>query len=120
MSQIQRTTPKFEVVEVLKRWNISVEDVKEVIADILSEKLVYKHTTWGRCRETKILVTYEDGQYVPGEWRDLSSRKNVRKYKYADAESLRGKVLLVYVRESPSCNPAKRYSFLAKVRVSAT
>jgi hypothetical protein len=131
-NQIQVKTPlgeiTVELVKIEKRYNINAEDIiKQVKAylfsyDDKSRIVLYKHDTWGSCREWKSIVLNSDGSYIPeGEWIDNSSRKNAHKYKIMTLEKFlekyRGKELVIYVHESPSCNSSKEFSFRAVVRI---
>ena len=138
MSQDQVLTPnagepqenqvkiEVEIVEILKRWNISESAIKDVIKYYLVDNskyiILYRHETWGSCREWKHVVMNEDGSYInDGEWIDNSSRKNAHKRKIIDVskflEKYGGKNLMIYVYESPSCNKSKEFSFKAIFRV---
>ena len=131
-NQIQVKTPlgeiTVELVKIEKRYNIDTEDIlKQVKAylfsyDDKSKIVLYKHDTWGSCREWKSIVLNSDGSYIQeGEWINNSSRKNAHKYKVMDLqmflEKYRGKELVMYVHESPSCNASKELSFRAVVRI---
>jgi hypothetical protein len=128
-SQIQVKTSlgevTIELVKVEKRYNIKPEDilnkVKEYMFDGENVHL-YLHNTWGSCREWKSIVLNSDGSYIQdGEWINKSSRKNVHKYKVMNLkgflEKYRGKELIIYVYESPSCNASKEFSFRVVVRI---
>ena len=118
-----------EIVRVEKRYNIKPEEIPSQVKKYLfasdngvKKVLLYSHDTWGSCREWKSIVLNSDGSYLPeGEWIDSSSRKNVHKYKAMDLqqflEKYRGKELVVYIHESPSCNKSREFSFRAVVRV---
>jgi len=118
-----------ELVKVEKRYNIKPEDIINQIKKYMftsdngiKRVLLYSHDTWGSCREWKSVLLNPDGSYINGgEWIDNSSRKNAHKYKVMDLreflEKYRGKELIIYVHESPSCNKAREFSFRAVVRV---
>ncbi|MCC6056346.1 MAG: hypothetical protein LM583_06695 [Desulfurococcaceae archaeon] len=132
-NQIKVNTPlgeiTVELVKIEKRYNINAEDIlKQVKAylfsyDDKSRIVLYKHDTWGSCREWKSILLNADGSYISdGEWVDQSSRKNAHKYKIMDLneflEKYRGKELIMYVHESPSCNPSKEFSFRVVVKIT--
>ena len=132
MSQTQTQAQSditIEIVKIEKRYNIKPEEIpsqvkKYLLAsyDGVKKVLLYSHDTWGSCREWKSIILNSDGSYIQdGEWIDNSSRKNVHKYKVMDLneflEKYRGKELVMYVHESPSCNKSKEFSFRAVVRV---
>lgn len=110
---------KVKVVE--RKWNIVSDEIEAVLNKVIyiAKKYVdddniittYYHETWGSCREWKLLVTDVQGNYLPGEWIDRSSHRNVRKYKVTKISDLPSEVK-VYYFESPSCNKSKRFSFL--------
>jgi len=118
-----------ELVKVEKRYNIKPEDIiKQVRRYLIASEngvkkiLLYSRDTWGSCREWKSILLNPDGSYIQdGEWIDQSSRKNAHKYKVMDLkeflEKYRGKELVMYVHESPSCNKSKEFSFRVVVRV---
>jgi hypothetical protein len=116
-----------EVVKIEKRWNIANGDIADTIARMLrsygdNHVVLYYHTTWGSCRETKFLVMNTDGTYLPdGEWIDNSSRKNIHKWKLMPLDEFinkyAGRELLAYCHVSPSCNKSKEFSFRAVFRV---
>jgi hypothetical protein len=118
-----------EIVRVEKRYNIKPEDIfsevkKYLFAseDGVKKVLLYSHDTWGSCREWKSILLNSDGSYInDGEWVDKSSHKNAHKYKVMDLqpflEKYRGKELIIYVHESPSCNKSREFSFRAVVRI---
>ena len=118
-----------EIVRVEKRYNIKAEEIPSQVKKYLlasdngvEKVLLYSHDTWGSCREWKSILLNPDGSYINGgEWVDQSSRKNAHKYKVMDLneflEKYRGKELVMYVHESPSCNKSKEFSFRAVVRV---
>lgn len=118
-----------ELVKIEKRYNIKPEDIINQVKnymfaseDGVKKILLYSHETWGSCREWKSILLNPDGSYINGgEWIDNSSRKNVHKYKVMDLqqflEKYRGKELIIYVHESPSCNKSREFSFRAVVRV---
>ena len=121
---------RVEIVEILKRWNIDMEEIEKWVQRILSGKIpsvgggeidfgkpiLYAHDTWGSCRELKVVVT-ENGNFIDGMWIDSSSRRNDHKYKIADIDKLVGKVVEIYVRYKPSCNKVRQMSFRAKVKI---
>jgi len=136
MSQIQTQSQTLnvngitiELVRIEKRYNIKHEDIVEQIKkylfsseDGVKRVVLYSHDTWGRCREWKSIVLNIDGSYIDGgEWIDKSSRKNAHKYKVMTLseflEKYRGKELVMYVHESPSCNKSKEFSFRVVVRI---
>lgn len=130
-SQEQVPRPGLSLVEVLKRWNIKVEDIQSDLEYWLFEKarekgyggyiLTYYHSTWGSCRRWKVVVMIpgQDGvEWPQGEWLDESSRKNVHKYKFTRISDIKGRVLEVYVHVSPSCNPHREYSYRVRVVVN--
>ena len=118
-----------EIVKIEKRYNIKAEEIPSQVKKYLlasdngvEKVLLYSHDTWGSCREWKSILLNPDGSYINGgEWVDQSSRKNAHKYKVMDLneflEKYRGKELVMYVHESPSCNKSKEFSFRAVVRV---
>jgi hypothetical protein len=118
-----------EIVKIEKRYNIKPEEIPSQVKkylfasdDGVKKVLLYSHDTWGSCREWKSILLNADGSYISdGEWVDQSSRKNAHKYKIMDLneflEKFRGKELIMYVHESPSCNPSKEFSFRVVVRV---
>jgi len=118
-----------EIVKIEKRYNIKPEEIPSQVKKYLlasdngvEKVLLYSHDTWGSCREWKSILLNPDGSYINGgEWVDQSSRKNAHKYKVMDLneflEKYRGKELVMYVHESPSCNKSKEFSFRAVVRV---
>jgi hypothetical protein len=132
-NQVQVKTPlgeiTIELVKIEKRYNIKPEEIlnqakKYLFAseDGVKKVLLYSHDTWGSCREWKSILLNSDGSYIQdGEWIDNSSRKNAHKYKVMDLqqflEKYRGKELVMYVHESPSCNKAREFSFRVVVRV---
>jgi len=135
-SQVQTQTVKtqvgditIEIVKIEKRYNIKPEEIPSQVKKYLlasdngvEKVLLYSHDTWGSCREWKSILLNPDGSYINGgEWVDQSSRKNAHKYKVMDLneflEKYRGKELVMYVHESPSCNKSKEFSFRAVVRV---
>jgi hypothetical protein len=129
-NQIQVKTPlgeiTVELVKIEKRYNINAEDIlKQVKAYLFSydknKITLYRHDTWGSCREWKSILMVNDNYIPDGEWVNNSSRKNAHKYKVMDLqmflEKYRGKELVMYVRESPSCNASKEFSFRVVVRI---
>jgi hypothetical protein len=118
-----------ELVKIEKRYNIKPEDIPSQVKKYLfasdngvKKVLLYSHDTWGSCREWKSILLNPDGSYIKdGEWVDNSSRKNAHKYKVMDLneflEKYRGKELVMYVHESPSCNSSKEFSFRVVVRI---
>jgi hypothetical protein len=118
-----------EIVKIEKRYHIKPEEIPSQVKkylfasdDGVKKVLLYSHDTWGSCREWKSILLNADGSYISdGEWVDQSSRKNAHKYKIMDLneflEKYRGKELIMYVHESPSCNPSKEFSFRVVVRV---
>jgi myo-inositol-1-phosphate synthase len=118
-----------EVVKIEKRYNIKPEEIPSQVKkylfaseDGVKKVLLYSHDTWGSCREWKSIVLNSDGSYIDdGEWINQSSRKNAHKYKVMKLEEFlekyRGKELIIYVHESPSCNKSKEFSFRAVVRI---
>jgi hypothetical protein len=118
-----------EVVRVVKKWNISSDEIAEKIERLLKGYrdgyvALFHHSTWGSCRVTKFLVLGADGSYIPdGEWIDNSSNKNANKWKVMPLdeflEKYAGRELLAYCYVSPSCNKSKQYSFRAVFRVRA-
>jgi hypothetical protein len=116
-----------EIVKIEKRYNVDPEDIPTQIARYtffivgrIMKVLVYRYDTGGPCRELKSYVLNSDGSYIPeGKWIDNSSRKQIHRYKVMDLqqflEKYRGKELVVYVRESRSCN--NKSSFRAVVRI---
>jgi hypothetical protein len=117
-----------EIVRIEKHFNIKPEEIPSQVKKYLfasdngvKKVLLYSHDTWGSCREWKSILLNTDGSYInDGEWVDNSSR-NVHKYKVMDLqqflEKYRGKELLMYVHESPSCNARKEFSFRVVVRI---
>ena len=126
---VNGTTRTIELVRIEKRYNIKPEEIINQVKKYLfasdngvKKVLLYSHETWGSCREWKSILLNTDGYYInDGEWVDNSSRKNAHKYKVMDLqeflEKYRGKELVMYVHESPSCNKSKEFSFRAVVRV---
>jgi hypothetical protein len=116
-----------EVVDVLKKWNVTKEQIPQLILENIVEGDIiklYRHDTWGSCREWKAIVLHPDGSYLDdGEWLDNSSHKNAHKKKIMKLseflEKYAGKELLVYVNVSPSCNKSRQYSFKAIVKFNA-
>jgi hypothetical protein len=118
-----------EIVKIEKRYNIKPEDILSEVKkylfaseDGVKKILLYSHDTWGSCREWKSILLNSDGSYIQdGEWVDKSSRKNAHKYKVMELKEFldkyRGKDLVMYVYESPSCNKAREFSFRAMVRI---
>jgi hypothetical protein len=118
-----------EIVKIEKRYNIKPEEILNQVKkylftseDGVKKVLLYSHDTWGSCREWKSVLLNIDGTYIQdGEWIDKSSHKNAHKYKVMRLEEFfekyRGKELVIYVHESPSCNKSKEFSFRAVVRV---
>ena len=116
-----------EIVKIEKRYNIKPEEIPSQVKNYLfangTEKvLLYRHDTWGSCREWKSILLHPDGSYINGgEWVDNSSRKNAHKYKVMDLqeflEKYRGKELVMYVHESPSCNKSREFSFRVVVKI---
>jgi hypothetical protein len=118
-----------EIVKIEKRYNIKPEEIPSQVKKYLfasddGEKkvLLYSHDTWGSCREWKSILLNTDGSYIQdGEWINNSSRKNVHKYKIMDLqqflEKYRGKELVMYVHESPSCNKSREFSFKVVVKI---
>jgi myo-inositol-1-phosphate synthase len=118
-----------EVVKIEKRYNIKPEEIPSQVKkylfsseDGVKKVLLYSHDTWGSCREWKSIVLNSDGSYIDdGEWINQSSRKNAHKYKVMKLEEFlekyRGKELIIYVHESPSCNKSREFSFRAVVRI---
>jgi myo-inositol-1-phosphate synthase len=118
-----------EVVKIEKRYNIKPEEIPSQVKkylfsseDGVKKVLLYSHDTWGSCREWKSIVLNSDGSYIDdGEWINQSSSKNAHKYKVMKLEEFlekyRGKELIIYVHESPSCNKSKEFSFRAVVRI---
>jgi hypothetical protein len=127
--KIEQGEITIEIVKIEKRFNIKPEEIpiqvkKYLFAldDGVKKVLLYSHETWGSCREWKSILLNPDGSYInDGEWVDNSSRKNAHKYKVMKLEEFlekyRGKELVIYVHESPSCNKSKEFSFRAVVRV---
>jgi hypothetical protein len=118
-----------EIVKIEKRYNIKPDEILNQVKkylfasdDGVKKVLLYSHDTWGSCREWKSILLNTDGSYIQdGEWIDNSSRKNAHKYKVMDLqqflEKYRGKELVMYVHESPSCNKSREFSFRAVVRI---
>jgi hypothetical protein len=118
-----------EIVKIEKRYNIKPEDIPSQVKKYLftsdngvKKVLLYSHDTWGSCREWKSILLNTDGSYIQdGEWIDNSSHKNAHKYKVMKLEEFlekyRGKELVIYVHESPSCNKSREFSFRAVVRI---
>ena len=133
MNQIKDNTPygelTIEIVKIEKRFNIKPEEILNQVKkylfasyDGVKKVLLYSHETWGSCREWKSILLNSDGSYInEGEWVDQSSRKNAHKYKVMKLEEFlekyRGKELIIYVHESPSCNKSREFSFRAVVRI---
>lgn len=116
---------RFIVREIMKKYNVSDDEVKSITIKVLMPKdedmrenhiLTYYRKTWGSCREWKLVVTDVNGNYLPGEWYDRSSNRNEYILKYTKVSELPS-VIKVYYKESPSCNPARQYSFAALVEV---
>jgi len=105
-------TPKLVMDILLGKYNIRD---KEIVKG--DEILGYCYETWGSCREIKIVVL-ESGNYVDGRWINNSSNRNAMKYKLTPIEDIAGKELEVYVRYSPSCNPSKKFSFRAIIKIT--
>jgi hypothetical protein len=129
-NQVQVKTPlgeiTIELVKVEKRYNIKPEDILNQVKAYLfsydkNKITLYRHDTWGSCREWKSILMVNDNYIPDGEWVNNSSRKNAHKYKVMDLqmflEKYRGKELIMYVHESPSCNSSKEFSFRAVVRI---
>jgi hypothetical protein len=118
-----------EIVKIEKRYNIKPEEIPSQVKKYLfasdngvKKVLLYSHDTWGSCREWKSILLNSDGSYIDGgEWINQSSRKNAHKYKVMKLEEFlekyRGKELIIYVHESPSCNKSREFSFRAVVRI---
>ena len=132
MSQTQTQAQSditIEIVKIEKRYNIKPEEILSQVkkylftsVDGVKKFLLYSHDTWGSCREWKSILLNPDGSYInSGEWIDNSSRKNAHKYKVMDLqeflEKYRGKELVMYVHESPSCNKSREFSFRVVVRI---
>ena len=119
---VNGTTITIELVRIEKRYNIKPEEIPSQVKKYLfasdngvKKVLLYSHDTWGSCREWKSIVLNSDGRYInDGEWVDQSSSKNAHKYKVMDLkeflEKYRGKELVMYVHESPSCNKSNPIS----------
>jgi virulence-associated protein VagC len=128
-NQIQVNGITIEIIKIEKRYNIKPEEIPSQVKkylfaseDGVKKVLLYSHDTWGSCREWKSIILNTDGSYIQdGEWVDNSSHKNAHKYKVMKLEEFlekyRGKELVMYVHESPSCNKSKEFSFRAVVRV---
>jgi len=128
-NQVQVGDITIEIVKIEKRYNIKPEEIPSQVKkylfasyDGVKKVVLYSHDTWGSCREWKSILLNSDGSYIDdGEWVDNSSHKNAHKYKIMDMqmflEKYRGKELVMYVHESPSCNKSKEFSFRAVVRV---
>ena len=126
---VNGTTITIELVRIEKRYNIKPEEIPSQVKkylfaseDGVKKVLLYSHDTWGSCREWKSIVLNSDGSYIDdGEWINQSSRKNAHKYKVMKLEEFlekyRGKELIIYVHESPSCNKSREFSFRAVVRI---
>jgi hypothetical protein len=127
---VNGTTITIELVRIEKRYNIKPEEIPSQVKKYLfasdngvKKVLLYSHDTWGSCREWKSILLNSDGSYIPeGEWINNSSRKNAHKYKIMDLneflEKYRGKELVIYVSESPSCNKSKEFSFKVVVKIA--
>jgi len=128
-NQVQVGDITIEIVKIEKRYNIKPEDIPSQVKkylfaseDGVKKVLLYSHDTWGSCREWKSIILNSDGSYIQdGEWVDNSSHKNAHKYKVMKLEEFlekyRGKELIMYVHESPSCNASKEFSFRVVVRI---
>jgi hypothetical protein len=127
--KIEQGEITIEILKIEKRYNIRPEEIPSQVKKYLfasengvKKVLLYSHDTWGSCREWKSILLNTDGSYIQdGEWIDNSSRKNAHKYKAMDLqqflEKYRGKELVMFVHESPSCNKSKEFSFRAVVRI---
>jgi hypothetical protein len=115
-----------ELVNIAKKYNIREDEILAVVKRYLFSDdgliTLYSHSTWGSCREWKHIVLDNDNYINIGEWINNNSYKNVHKYKKADLkeflERYKGKELVVYVHESPSCNASKEFSFRVVVKIT--
>ncbi|MEM1669078.1 MAG: hypothetical protein QXM53_10510 [Thermofilaceae archaeon] len=123
-TQNPQTQPKLKLKEVIFKYNISNKEIENMLSDLIIKSvedgtikaLTYMYSTWGSCRKWKLVVTTKNGEYLPGEWVDRSSRKNPHKYKYTDINDLPNEIKIYYF-ESPSCNPGKRFKFMVLAEV---
>ena len=111
---------KVEIKEIIDKYNIKDEKIREKL-EMFMLKLpedegynehiaTYYARTWGSCRRWKLVVT-SDGEFLPGEWLDRSSKKNVRKYKFTKITDVLGKELEVFMSARESCSRSSMYSF---------
>ncbi|MEM2863357.1 MAG: hypothetical protein QXW20_07605 [Ignisphaera sp.] len=128
MSQTQAAQKVIlKLKEIVYRYNISKSEIESMLNDLVLrtvdedgvekiKALTYKYSTWGSCREWKLVVTTMNGEYLPGEWFDKSSNRNSHKYKYTEINDLPD-VIKIFYSESPSCNPGKRFKFMVLAEV---